>query len=109
MVISHVVASGMGGIRGAGDLVAWMQLTRNMKINEAKQYVAEKLGVPVLTLCDEDAMRQIRQDLDIGTVSSAADAAKGILAKRRIAELLDVNINSVNKFMSKFNAPLKKV
>ncbi|KKK68482.1 hypothetical protein LCGC14_2943600, partial [marine sediment metagenome] len=40
MPIAHIMASGMGGIRTAGDLVAWMQITRRMKIAEAKAYVA---------------------------------------------------------------------
>lgn len=31
----------------AGDLVAWMQISRKMKIDEAKQYVAKKLGIEV--------------------------------------------------------------
>ena len=43
--ISHGVASGMGGIRAAGDLVARMQITRGMRLPQAKQYVADKLGV----------------------------------------------------------------
>ena len=41
------MAAGMGGIRTAGDLVAWMQMTRKMKIAEAKQYVASKLGIDI--------------------------------------------------------------
>ncbi|KKL57758.1 hypothetical protein LCGC14_2232220 [marine sediment metagenome] len=47
MAVSHGIASGMGGIRTAGDLVAWMQISRKMKIDEAKQYVAKKLGIEV--------------------------------------------------------------
>ena len=46
----------MGGIRTAGDLVAWMQLTRKMKINQAKAYVAEKLNVNVSDLTNEAIM-----------------------------------------------------
>jgi hypothetical protein len=42
----------MGGIRTAGDLVSWMQMTRKMKIHEAKAYVAAKLGVDVFELTD---------------------------------------------------------
>jgi hypothetical protein len=41
----HGVAAGMGGIRTAGDLVMWMQMTRRMRLAEARQYVAEKLKV----------------------------------------------------------------
>ena len=43
--MAHIMAAGMGGIRTAGDLVAWMQMTRQMKIAEARQYVASKLGI----------------------------------------------------------------
>jgi len=36
MAIAHAIASGMGGMRAAGDLVARMQIARGMKIDEAK-------------------------------------------------------------------------
>jgi dimethylamine--corrinoid protein Co-methyltransferase len=88
----------MGGIRTAGDLVAWMQMTRRMKINEAKGYVAEKLGVDLFELNDEEVMREVRADLGIGTVVSTAGGPKGIRAKWKIAELLDIPIRSVNLF-----------
>ena len=42
MAIAHSTASGMGGMRTAGDLVARMQMSRSMKIKEAKEYVASK-------------------------------------------------------------------
>ncbi|MDQ1276781.1 MAG: dimethylamine---corrinoid protein Co-methyltransferase, partial [Euryarchaeota archaeon] len=47
MPISHIMASGMTGMRAAGDLVARMQFSKNMKIKEAKQYVAKKLNVEI--------------------------------------------------------------
>jgi hypothetical protein len=56
MPIAHIMAAGMGGIRTAGDLVAWMQMTRRMKIAEAKRYVADKLGIEVIDLTNEDVM-----------------------------------------------------
>ena len=37
----------MGGIRTTGDLVAWMQLIKKMKLTEAKEYVAQKLKIDV--------------------------------------------------------------
>ena len=58
MPTAHIMASAMGGIRTAGDLVAWMQMSRRMKINEAKAYVAEKLGIDVIDLTNEEVMRQ---------------------------------------------------
>ena len=93
----------MGGIRTAGDLVAWMQMTRKMKIGAAKQYVADKLGIDLIDLTDEEVMRQIREDLDIGTITAVAGSAKGIAAKWKMAELLDIQINSVNLFRSKIS------
>ena len=59
MPITHIVAAGMGGIRTAGDLVAWMQMARRMKLADAKAYVADKLWVDVVDLVDEDVMHQI--------------------------------------------------
>ena len=87
--------------------MAWMQLTRRLKIDEAKQYVAAKLGISVLDLSNEEVMQQIREELDIGIISGPADATKGVAARARIAELLDISIHSVNVFKAKLNAPLK--
>ncbi len=100
MQIAHIFASGMGGIRTSGDLVAWMQLIGKMKLAEAKQYVADKLKIGILELTDEEVMRQLREDLGIGTTTSVAGSPKGIRAKLRVAELLGVPINSVELFQS---------
>lgn len=88
----------MGGMRTAGDLVAWMQMIRKMKINDAKAYVAEKLGIDVFDLTNEEVMRELRKDLGLGTVTSIAGGPKGIRAKMKIAELLDIKIRSVELF-----------
>jgi len=98
MHIAHSIASGMGGMRTAGDLVARMQMSRSMKIKEAKEYVASKLKVSVSDLADPVVMSEVREDLDIGRVNALPRVAKGIDAKFRIAELLDIEINCVNKF-----------
>jgi dimethylamine--corrinoid protein Co-methyltransferase len=90
----------MGGIRTSGDLVAWMQMTRRMKIHDAKAYVADKLGIDILELTDEELMRSVRMDLGIGTVTSIAGSPKGIRAKMKIAELLEIPIRSVDLFKS---------
>jgi len=100
MHIAHIFACGMGGIRTAGDLVAWTQLIKKMKIEAAKKYVAEKLGVGIADLVDEESMRQLREDLGIGIITSVAGSPKGIRAKLKIAELLDIQINSVELFKS---------
>lgn len=78
-------------------------MSRRMKINEAKAYVAEKLGIDVIDLTNEEVMRQVREDLDIGIITSVAGSAKGIAAKWNIAKLLDIQINSVNLFKEKLH------
>jgi dimethylamine--corrinoid protein Co-methyltransferase len=100
MHIAHSIASGMGGMRTAGDLVARMQISRSMKIKEAKEYVASKLKVSVSDLADPVVMSEMRDDLDIGMVSTSLfpGSAKGIEAKFRIAKLLGIEINCVNQF-----------
>ena len=100
MHLAHIFASGMGGIRTTGDLVAWMQLIKKMKLAEAKQYVAEKLKVEISDLINEEIIRQLRENLGIGTIVSVAGSPKGMRAKLKIAELLGVRINSVELFKS---------
>jgi dimethylamine--corrinoid protein Co-methyltransferase len=100
MHIAHIFASGMGGIRTSGDLVAWMQLTKKLKLTEAKKYVANKLEIELSDLTNEEVMRQVREDLGIGTTTSVAGSPKGIRAKLRVAELLEIPINSVELFKS---------
>jgi hypothetical protein len=100
MHLAHIFASGMGGIRTSGDLVAWLQLIKKMKIAEAKRYVAEKLAVEIADLTNEEVMRQIREDLGIGIITAVAGSPKGMRAKLKIAELLDIKINSVELFKS---------
>ena len=101
MHAAHAVVSGMGGIRTAGDLVARLQLNRGMRIDAAKNYVADKLGVSAADLADTVLMNEIREDLDIGRVNETPAVAKGIDAKFRIAERLDLEINCVNMFMKR--------
>ena len=95
------MASSMGGIRTAGDLVARMQMTRKMRLPEAKRYVAEKLGLSVTEISDSTVMRRVREELDIGVITAVAGAARGLEAKARIASLLDIKINSVERLKRK--------
>jgi dimethylamine--corrinoid protein Co-methyltransferase len=85
---------GMHGIRTAGDLVMRMQL-KGMRLKEAKEYVAKKLGTDVFTLSDEYAMKEIREELGIGTINAVPGQPKGLKAKAKIAELLDIKIPCV--------------
>jgi dimethylamine--corrinoid protein Co-methyltransferase len=92
MSISHALASGMGGIRTTGDLVARMQLRKKMRLPQAKQYVADKLKIGLDDLADSTVMRTLREELDIGVITAVPGARKGIEAKRNIAELLDIEV-----------------
>ncbi len=106
MPTTHTMASGLGGMRTSGDLVARMQMTKAMKIDEAKQYVAKKLGIEPIALGDVHVMRELREELDIGVITSVPKASKGMGAKIRIADFLGIEINSVNNFLDKM--PRKK-
>jgi dimethylamine---corrinoid protein Co-methyltransferase len=98
MAIAHGIASGMGGIRTAGDLVARMQMTRGMRIKEAKKYVADKLKISVQDVADPVVMAEVREDLNIGLVNAVPRVTKGIDAKFRIADILEIEINCVSRF-----------
>jgi dimethylamine--corrinoid protein Co-methyltransferase len=90
----------MTGTRTAGDMVMRMQLDKKMKINEAKAYVAEKLGVTLEELVDVVTMSEVREELGLGLphVEPCAESNMGMEAKFKIAEILDIKINSVEKF-----------
>ena len=92
MAVPHYMASGMGGIRTAGDLVARMEYDSNMKIDKAKEYVAKKLGIDSLEIADECIMRELRPGVP-----------RGIAAKMNIEKLLDIKINSCEKFRGMLN------
>ena len=103
MGMAHALASSMGGIRTAGDLVARMQL-RKMRLAEAKAYVADKLAVSVLDLSDATVMRSVREELDIGVNTGVPGLARGLEAKARIADLLDIKINCVERLKRKMGS-----
>ncbi len=99
--VAHTLSSCMSGIRTAGDLVLRMQLAKSMKIDEAKKYVAEKLGVEPIDLSDSDRMFEIRKKLNLGRPFELNQAPKGIEAKINIARVLGITINSVELFKEK--------
>ena len=101
MAITHAIASGMGGMRAAGDLVARMQIARGMKIDEAKKYVADKLTVSVADLTDPIIMNEMREDLKLGVLHPHGGSPRCMEAKFNIARLLDIDINCVNQFKQK--------
>jgi dimethylamine---corrinoid protein Co-methyltransferase len=89
------MTSGMGGLRTTGDLVARMQLSQGMKIDVAKQYVADKLGVSVQDIHDAVIMREVREDKKIGILQSLPGFPKGMEAKQNISQLLDIELNGL--------------
>ena len=52
-------------------------------------------------LSDCSVMQDVREELDIGCSMPSDKAAKGMEAKFRIAKLLDIKINSVERFKEK--------
>ena len=102
MDVTHALAAGMGGVRTAGDLVARLQMSRGMRLTEAKQYVADRLGCTVRDLSDSYAMEQIRGAKGLGRILDHSNLHPGepnaMTAKFRIAELLGVPISSVERF-----------
>jgi hypothetical protein len=91
----------MGGLRAAGDLVARMQMTRRMRLPEAKAYVADRLGVGPEDLSDPIVMADVRRALGLGTLpteeTATVEDALAVEAKVNIARLLDVPIRSVER------------
>lgn len=102
MHASHAIAAGMGGMRTSGDLVGRMQVTRGMRLSEAKDHVAGKLGVTRDQLSDPLAMREVRRELGLGLLAvdelAFPNEPGGIEAKFNIADVLGVPINSVERF-----------
>ena len=80
-----------------------MQITRGMRLKQAKEYVAGKLGVSVMDLSDPVVMLDVRKERGLGSSTEAGeilyvDDPVGIEAKFHISRLLDVPINSVERF-----------
>jgi dimethylamine--corrinoid protein Co-methyltransferase len=100
MPVAHGCASGLGGMRAAGDLVARMQMARGMRLGEAKTYVAERLGVTPFDLSDPVSMSELRGELGLGRVITFELSHPGdptaIEAKGNIADLLGLEIRSVS-------------
>lgn len=76
---------------------------RGMRLAEAKKYVAEKLGCTVLDLSDSFKMKEIREDLDLGTVLDRNGGSFGMEAKFKIEKVLGIEIPSVTHFKKKIN------
>lgn len=77
-----------------------MQISQKMRINEAKQYVADKLGLTLEEICDVVTMAEVREDrgFGLGNFEPYAESNIGMEAKFMIAKALGIKINSVEKF-----------
>jgi hypothetical protein len=79
-----------------------MQMTRGMRLPEAKQYVADKLGVTPFDLSDVVVMTDVRNEFGLGRIHSYAISTPAqpnfIEAKFNIARVLDVPIHCVDRF-----------
>ncbi len=77
-------------------------MTRGMRLKEAKEYVAAKLGVTPFDLSDPAVMTDIRDQFGFGRIHSYAIShpwqANLIEAKFNIARVLDVEVNCVERF-----------
>jgi dimethylamine--corrinoid protein Co-methyltransferase len=79
-----------------------MQMTRSMRLKEAKEYVAGKLGVTPFDLSDPVVMADARNEFGFGRIHSYAISqpyqANQIEAKFNIARVLGIPINCVERF-----------
>lgn len=98
--MAHSLAASMNGVRTAGDIVMRLQLSKKMKIDEAKEYIVDKLGISLEQLSDVVFMTDLRSERGFGVASLEACAQRniGMAAKFKIAKALDIEINSVRKF-----------
>ena len=71
MPVAHAVASGMNGLRAAGDLVARLEMAQGMRLGDAKRTVADALGMSVDDLSDPLVMHEVRGELRLGRVFEA--------------------------------------
>jgi len=90
-------------MRTAGDLVARMQMTRGMRLAEAKRHVADRLHVALTDLSDPLVMHELRGELGLGRICFGGGGLyptqpAAMEAKFRIAELLGIPINCVQRF-----------
>jgi dimethylamine--corrinoid protein Co-methyltransferase len=85
-----------------------MQMTRGMRLKEAKDYVAGKLGVTPFDLSDPVVMTEARNEFGLGRIHSYAIStpaqANFIEAKFNIARVLDIPIHCVDRFKERIGA-----
>jgi len=84
-------------------------MSRGMRLEEAKRYVADRLHCSVRDLSDSYAMEQLRGDLGLGRIIDHSNLHPGepsaMMAKFRIAQLLGTRINCVERFREMAGLP----
>lgn len=78
--------------------MARLQLNRGMRIDAAKKYVADKLGLSVGDIADPIIMGEVREDLNMFRISEGPGTVDGMAAKINIAKNLGIDINCVDIF-----------
>jgi len=78
--------------------VARVQMTKKLRIAEAKKYVADKLGLGIEELSDPIIMSEVRADNGFGIMMPLGGVPKGLECKFNIARKLDLDINCLNRF-----------
>ncbi len=105
MPVAHAVASGLGGMRAAGDMVARLQMAKGMRLAEAKEYVAGRLGVGERELTDSTLMQEVRGELGIGRIYDSEGPhpldPSPLEAKLNISRLLDLPLNGVKRLLER--------
>jgi dimethylamine--corrinoid protein Co-methyltransferase len=108
MSIAHTCAAGMGGLRAAGDLVARLQMAKGMRLAEAKQAVADALGVGVRDLSDNQVMHELRAELRLGRIYEGEvnyfRDPSPLEAKLNIEKLLGLEFNGVRALRERLGA-----
>ena len=96
-------------MRAAGDLVGRMQMTRGMRLPQAKAYVAERLGVSPADLSDPVVMHEVREARGLGRITtfeiSHPAQPVAIEAKFNVEQALGVPVNSVRRFEERRAGP----
>lgn len=88
--------------RLGGGFAVEMSESRLMEaLTAGNEDAAEKLKLAVSDLTDPVIMTDVRKDLQLGSVTPLPGCAKGIEAKLRIAEVLDIEMNCIRRMQNK--------
>ena len=74
-----------------------------MELRHGVQYIRSHADVTDPNLTSLKALLELREELKIGTVTAVPGVPRGIAAKMNIEKLLDIKINSCEKFRGMLN------